>query len=49
MMGWVADRHSLQTAFILPIIAMGVSSAILFYGMKFAPAVAVDANTRLSH
>jgi len=42
MMGWVADRRSLQTAFILPVIAMGVSSAILFYGMKFAPAVAVD-------
>jgi hypothetical protein len=37
MMGWVADRHSLQTAFILPVIAMGVSAAILFYGMRFAP------------
>ncbi len=43
MMGWVADKHSLQAAFILPIIAMGVSAAILFYGMKFAPNVAVDA------
>jgi len=42
MMGWVADRRSLQAAFVLPIIAMAVSSAILFYGMKFAPAVAVD-------
>jgi len=42
MMGWVADKRSLQTAFILPVIAMGISSAILFYGMKFAPAVAVD-------
>jgi len=42
MMGWVADRRSLQAAFILPVIAMGISSAILFYGMKFAPAVAVD-------
>jgi MFS family permease len=41
MMGWVADRHSLQTSFVLPIIAMGISSAILFYGMKFAPPVAV--------
>jgi len=40
MMGWVADKRSLQAAFILPIIAMGVSSAILFYGMKFAPPVA---------
>jgi MFS transporter, Spinster family, sphingosine-1-phosphate transporter len=40
MMGWVADKRSLQAAFILPIIAMGISSAILFYGMKFAPPVA---------
>jgi len=39
MMGWVADKRSLQTAFILPVIAMGVSAAILFYGIKFAPVV----------
>ena len=43
MMGWVADKRSLQAAFILPIIAMAISSAILFYGMKFAPPVALDA------
>jgi MFS family permease len=36
MMGWMADRRSLQAAFILPVIAMGISSAILFYGMRFA-------------
>ncbi len=42
MMGWVADRHSLQTAFILPVVAMVISSAILFYGMRFAPAVVVE-------
>jgi MFS transporter, Spinster family, sphingosine-1-phosphate transporter len=40
MMGWVADRRSLQAGFVLPVIAMGVSSAILFYGMRFAPPVA---------
>jgi MFS family permease len=39
LMGYVADRHSLQAAFILPVIAMAISSAILFYGMRFAPAV----------
>ncbi len=49
MMGWVADKRSLQAAFILPVIAMGISSAILFYGMKFAPAVAVDAQKALNH
>jgi MFS family permease len=41
MMGWVADHRSLQAAFILPVIAMGISSAILFAGMKYAPAVRV--------
>jgi multidrug resistance protein len=39
LMGYVADRRSLQAAFILPVIAMAASSAILFYGMRFAPAV----------
>jgi len=49
MMGWVADRRSLQTSFVLPIIAMGISSAILFYGMRFAPAVAVDGPKSVNH
>ena len=39
LMGYVADRQSLQAAFILPIVAMAISSAILFYGMRFAPDV----------
>ena len=42
MMGWVADWRSLQAAFILPVIAMVISSAILFYGMKFAPTVRIE-------
>jgi MFS transporter, Spinster family, sphingosine-1-phosphate transporter len=37
MMGYIADHHSLQAAFILPVIAMAVSSAVLFYGMRYAP------------
>jgi len=41
MMGWVADHRSLQAAFILPVIAMAVSSAILLSGMKYAPAIRV--------
>ena len=49
MMGWVADRRSLQAAFVLPVIAMGISSAILFYGMKFAPAVAVSGKAQPLH
>ncbi len=49
MMGWVADRRSLQTAFILPVIAMVASAAILFYGMRFAPAVAVERKPAQAH
>ena len=41
LMGWIADRRSLQVAFICPVIAMMVSSAILFYGLRFAPEVRV--------
>jgi len=39
MMGFIADRSSLQSSFILPIIAMIASSTILFYGMRYAPQV----------
>jgi MFS family permease len=49
MMGWVADRRSLQASFVLPVVAMGISSAILFYGMRFAPAVAVDDTKSVHH
>ena len=31
--------RSLQLAFVSPVIAMVLSSAILFYGMRFAPVV----------
>jgi len=48
MIGWVADRHSLQAAFVLPVIAMVISSAILFYGMRFAPALRVDGDPAAS-
>ena len=37
LMGAIADRSSLQNSFILPVIAMVISSCILFYGMRFAP------------
>lgn len=49
MMGWVADKHSLQAAFILPVIAMAVSAIILFIGARFAPAVAVDTRAAQVH
>ena len=39
LMGYIADRRSLQLAFVCPVIAMVASSAILFYGMRFAPGI----------
>jgi predicted MFS family arabinose efflux permease len=41
LIGYMSDRYSLQTAFLAPVAAIALSSAILFYGMKFAPAVAL--------
>jgi MFS family permease len=48
MMGWVADHRSLQAAFVLPVIGMVLSSAILFYGMKFAPPIRVEAGSAVT-
>jgi MFS transporter, Spinster family, sphingosine-1-phosphate transporter len=40
LMGYVADRSSLEHSFVLPVLAMVLSSAILFVGMRYAPHVA---------
>jgi multidrug resistance protein len=45
LMGWVADKRSLQAAFILPVIAMVISSVILFLGVRFAPPVALESQS----
>jgi predicted MFS family arabinose efflux permease len=42
LIGVVSDRYSLQSAFVAPVIATALSSAILFYGMRFAPPVRID-------
>jgi MFS transporter, Spinster family, sphingosine-1-phosphate transporter len=39
LMGYMSDRYSLQAAFLGPVVAIVLSSAILFYGMQFAPPV----------
>ncbi len=41
LIGYVSDKYSLQRAFLGPVIAVALSSAILFYGMRFAPEVRV--------
>jgi MFS transporter, Spinster family, sphingosine-1-phosphate transporter len=39
LIGFLSDHYSLQLAFVAPVITIALSSAILFYGMKFAPPV----------
>jgi MFS transporter, Spinster family, sphingosine-1-phosphate transporter len=41
LIGYVSDRYSLRVAFLGPVITIALSSAILFYGMRFAPEVVI--------
>jgi MFS transporter, Spinster family, sphingosine-1-phosphate transporter len=42
LIGYMSDKYSLQIAFLGPVMAIALSSAILLYGMRFAPALRVD-------
>jgi MFS family permease len=42
LIGYLSDRYSLRLAFLGPVVAIGLSSAILFYGTRFAPPVHFD-------
>jgi MFS transporter, Spinster family, sphingosine-1-phosphate transporter len=42
LIGYLSDRYSLGQAFLGPVVAIALSSAILFYGMRFAPPVWID-------
>jgi MFS family permease len=41
LIGYMSDKYSLRLAFIGPVITIALSSAILFYGMRFAPEVVI--------
>ncbi len=41
LIGYVSDRYSLRLAFLSPVVTIALSSAILFYGMRFAPEVVI--------
>ena len=47
LIGFIADRRSLEAGFATAVFAIALSSAILFYGMKFAPPVRVMAHPRM--
>lgn len=42
LIGYVSDHYSLEYAFALPIAGIVLSSAILFYGMRFAPPLKIN-------
>jgi MFS family permease len=46
LIGYVSDRYSLRLAFVAPVVATALSSAILFYGMRFAPPVRLETDTK---
>ncbi len=47
VIGYIADRRSLQTGFISAVVAIALSSAVLFYGMRFAPRLRVGTSSRM--
>jgi MFS family permease len=48
LIGKVSDRSSLESGFISTVVATALSSAILFYGIRFAPSVA-SAEPEMTH
>jgi MFS family permease len=39
LIGYMSDHYSMQFAFVAPVVTIALSSAVLLYGMQFAPAV----------
>jgi MFS family permease len=48
LIGYLSDKYSLQLAFLGPVIAIALSSAILFYGMRFAPPLRISEESAAS-
>jgi len=48
LMGFISDHSSLPIAFIPAMVACVFSGAVLFYGMRFAPAVPINGNVVLT-
>ena len=46
LMGYISDRTNLRIAFLAASAAVGLSAIILFYGMRFAPELEVEAFRR---
>ena len=46
LIGFLSDHYSLQLAFVAPVITVALSSAILFYGMRYAPPVSAGSSSQ---
>ncbi len=42
LIGYISDRTNLQMGFMAMIVALALSGAVLFYGMRFAPPIRTD-------
>jgi MFS transporter, Spinster family, sphingosine-1-phosphate transporter len=49
LIGALSDKYSLQFAFMGPVVAIALSSAILFYGMRYAPPLPARDDLAASH
>jgi predicted MFS family arabinose efflux permease len=43
LIGAISDKTNLQTGFLAAVVAAGLSAAVLFYGMRFAPELPEEA------
>ncbi len=48
LIGYLSDRSSLQSGFTSAVVAIGLSSVVLFVGMRYAPPVVVAAGQEAS-
>jgi MFS transporter, Spinster family, sphingosine-1-phosphate transporter len=48
LIGFISDHYSLKLAFLGPVLAIALSSAILFYGMQFAPPLRMSTESQVS-
>ena len=48
LIGYMSDHYSLQLAFVAPVVTIALSSAILLYGMRFAPPLRVGGQSEAS-
>lgn len=44
IIGYLSDKHSLRSGFLVTVVAVIVGAALLFYGARFAPRIHIDSS-----